>query len=134
LAWYAATEPTSALPIFLMVVGYGTARAFAFPATRALPADTVPATRLPWLVARQSMSWQAASIVGPGIGGFLFVVDVSLPFLVAAGLLVVAAVAITLVQPIYHVASEPVAPDLAAVEIAERQGVERDSTESALST
>src|SRR5436190_1702831 len=94
LAWYASTDPTSALPIFLMVIGYGTARAFAFPATRALPADTVPATRLPWLVARQSMSWQAASIVGPVVGGFLYVVDVSLPFLVAAGLLVVAAVAL----------------------------------------
>ena len=134
LAWYASTDPTSALPIFLMVIGYGTARAFAFPATRALPADTVPATRLPWLVARQSMSWQAASIVGPVVGGFLYVVDVSLPFLVAAGLLVVAAVAISLVQPMYHAASEPVAPDVAAVELPERQAIEPDSTESAVGT
>src|SRR6266487_5499352 len=51
LAWYAASDPTSALPIFLLVIGYGTARAFAFPASRALPADTVAAGRLPWLVA-----------------------------------------------------------------------------------
>src|SRR6476660_8238946 len=56
LAVYAGSSPTSTLPIFLLVVGYGTARAFAFPASRALPADTVPATRLPWLVARQSIS------------------------------------------------------------------------------
>lgn len=134
LAWYATTDPTSSLPIFWMVLGYGTARAFAFPATRALPADTVPSARLPWLVARQSMCWQAASIVGPVLGGFLYVVDVSLPFLVAAGLLVVAAIAISLVQPLYHAASEPVAPDMVAVELPERQAVEPDSTETAVST
>src|SRR5262249_29157476 len=45
LAWYASTNPTSSTPIFLLVLGYGPARAFAFPATRALPADSVPASR-----------------------------------------------------------------------------------------
>jgi MFS family permease len=124
LAWYASTSPTSSTPIFLLVLGYGTARAFAFPATRALPADSVPAARLPWLVARQSMSWQFASIVGPVLGGFLYVVDVTLPFVVAAVLLVVAAVAVTLVQPLYRAASDRVAPDLEGVELPERQAVE----------
>src|SRR4029079_5249935 len=57
LAVHAGTSPTSTLPIFLLVVGYGTARAFAFPASRALPADTVPASRLPWLLARPSTRW-----------------------------------------------------------------------------
>jgi MFS family permease len=134
LAWYAGTGPTASLPIFLMVLGYGSARAFAFPATRALPADTVPPARLPWLVARQSMSWQAASIVGPVLGGFLYVVHVSLPFVAAAGLLVIAAVAVALVQPLYRTASEPVAPDLAGVEMPERQAVEPDSTEGLVGT
>ena len=66
LAWYAGTDPTSTLPIFLLVIGYGTARAFAFPASRALPADTVPATRLPWLV-RTSVD-QLAGGVDPRAG------------------------------------------------------------------
>jgi MFS family permease len=117
LAWYAGTEPTSVSPIFLLVIGYGTARAFAFPASRALPADTVPAARLPWLVARQSICWQAASIVGPVLGGFLFVVDVRLPFVAAAGLLVVAAVAIALVQPLYRAAPEPVTSEAVETEL-----------------
>src|SRR6185436_14718960 len=43
LTAYVATHPTSTLPIFALVVGYGTARAFAMPATRSLPADTVTA-------------------------------------------------------------------------------------------
>src|SRR5450432_2242324 len=41
VAWYAGTKPTSTVPIFILVVAFGTAGAFATPATRALPADTV---------------------------------------------------------------------------------------------
>jgi predicted MFS family arabinose efflux permease len=99
MAAYAATDPTATLPIFLLVIGFGTARAFATPATRALPADTVTPARLPWLTARQAATWQGASVVGPVIGGFLYVVDVWVPFAVAAGFVVVAAVVILLVQP-----------------------------------
>jgi MFS family permease len=117
LAAYAGTSPTSTLPIFLLVIGYGTARAFAFPASRALPADTVPASRLPWLVARQSISWQAAAIVGPVLGGFLYVVDVRVPYLVAAGLLAIAAVMISLVQPIYRGAAEAVESEAVETEL-----------------
>ncbi len=117
LAGYAGSSPTSTLPIFLLVIGYGTARAFAFPASRALPADTVPASRLPWLVARQSISWQGAAILGPVLGGFLYVVDVRLPYLVATGLLVVAAVAISLVQPIYRAAPQPVSAEAVETEL-----------------
>jgi MFS family permease len=117
LAVYAGTGPTATLPIFLLVIGYGTARAFAFPASRALPADTVPAERMPWLIARQSISWQMAAIVGPVMGGFLYVVDVRLPYLVAAALLAFAAVAISLVQPIYRGAPEAVASEAVETEL-----------------
>src|SRR6478672_4875336 len=52
LAWYAGTNPTSAAPFFVLVVAFGAAQAFVTPAERALPADIVEASRLPWLVAR----------------------------------------------------------------------------------
>ncbi len=103
VAAYASTGPTSTLPIFLLVIGFGTARAFATPATRALPADTVSAARLPWLTARQSATWQGASIVGPVIGGFLYVVEIWLPFAAATMFVLVAAVVVLRVQP-RHVA------------------------------
>jgi MFS family permease len=99
VALYASTDPTATLPIFLLVIGFGTARAFATPATRALPADTVTAARLPWLTARQSATWQGASIVGPVVGGFLYVVDVWLPFAAAAGFVLVAAGVVLRVRP-----------------------------------
>jgi predicted MFS family arabinose efflux permease len=47
---------------------------------------------------------------------------------------VIAAVAVALVQPLYRTASEPVAPDLAGVEMPERQAVEPDSTEGLVGT
>ena len=76
LAWYAGTNPTSTVPIFILVIAFGTAGAFATPATRALPADIMMPERLPWLVARQTAVWQGASIVGPVLGGVLYVVNV----------------------------------------------------------
>ena len=97
LAWYAGTDPTAVGPIFALAFAFGTARAFAAPAVRSLPADTVAPERLPWLVARFSGAWQVALIIGPVLGGFLYTVDIRLPYLVAAGLLVVAVVAILLV-------------------------------------
>ena len=98
LAWYASTDPTSSVPIFLLTIGFGTARAFATPATRALPPDIVVPERLPWLTVRYSGTWQVAAIIGPVLGGFLYAVDVWVPFLVVSGLLVVAAMLVLVVE------------------------------------
>jgi hypothetical protein len=81
-----------------MAFAFGVARAFAAPASRSLPADTVAPERLPWLVARFSGAWQAALIVGPVLGGFLYTVDIRLPYLASAALLVIAAGAISMVR------------------------------------
>ncbi len=98
LAWYAGTRPTAVGPIFAMAFAFGIARAFAAPAARSLPADTVAADRLPWLVARFSGAWQAALVVGPVLGGFLYAADVRLPYVAAGVLLLGAAVSISLVR------------------------------------
>jgi MFS family permease len=98
LAWYSGTAPTSALPIFLMVVAFGSARAFGAPATRSLPADMASADRLPRLVARNTAAWQSAIIAGPVLGGFLDAVDVRLPFIAVAGLLAVASASILMIR------------------------------------
>jgi predicted MFS family arabinose efflux permease len=98
LAYYATTSPTAVAPIFVMVVVFGTARAFVAPTSRSLPADLMTPEELPWLVARHSATWQLAIIFGPVLGGTLYAVDVALPYVAMALLLVTAAVAISLVQ------------------------------------
>ncbi len=98
IAVYASTDPTSTLPIFLLVIGYGTARAFAAPATRSLPADVVAGARLPWLTARQAATWQGALVLGPVLGGFLYVVAPWVPFAAAAVLVAASALIVLFVK------------------------------------
>jgi MFS family permease len=126
LAWYAGTGPTSPTPIFLMVLAFGVARAFAAPAARALPADIVAADRLPWLVARYSAAWQAALVVGPVLGGFLYTVDVRLPYLAVMVLLVVSAASVlaVTVRPDARTSLPPQEAAMARVEVASDAALE----------
>jgi len=98
LAFYAASDPTSATPIFALVIAFGVARAFAWPALRALPPDIVARERIPWLTVRNSATFQAAMIVGPVLGGFLYVADVALPFVAVTLLLLAGAGVMALVH------------------------------------
>jgi MFS family permease len=77
---FLATEPTTVVPIFVVAFVFGTARAFSDPAQRALPADSVSSPRVPWVVARASVTWQIALIVGPVLGGFLYAANRRLPY------------------------------------------------------
>jgi MFS family permease len=122
LGWYAGTHPTSIVPIFGLVIGFGIALAFSAPAARSLPADLVASERLPWLIARSAVAFEVGIIVGPVVGAFLYAVDVRLPFLAIAAALVAMAVAISLV----HI--EPrVDPQAEAAEAAETAAaVERE--------
>jgi MFS family permease len=98
LAWYAASDPTSSVPIFILVVLFGIARAFGWPALRALPPDVVERARIPWLTVRSSATFQAAMIVGPVMGGFLYAVGVAVPYVAVAVLLIAGAVVMTFVR------------------------------------
>ena len=92
LALYAAGDPTSAAPIFVLVLVFGTGRAFAAPSGRALPADIVSAEQLPSLTARRAATWQSAIIVGPVIGGALYAIDPVAPYIAMTALLIIAGV------------------------------------------
>lgn len=102
ILWYVSTEPTAVGPIFLFVVVFGVARAFAAPTARSLPADIVEPARVPWVVARYSATWQVAAIVGPVTGGFLYAADVRLPYAFIMVVTVAAAVGVVLVRPHRH--------------------------------
>lgn len=84
LAWYALSDPHSALPIFLLAIAFGTSRAFVSPAIRSLPPLIGPVGSLPRLIALLSVTWQMGMIVGPATSGFLYDVDTALPYVAAA--------------------------------------------------
>ena len=100
LARYAATGPSAVGPIFAVAFVYGVARAFVAPSTRALPANVAPPGTLPRVTATNSGAWQAALIVGPVLGGFLYAAGPVWPFVAAGALGLVAAVLALLIRPL----------------------------------
>ncbi|HEV7759896.1 MAG TPA: MFS transporter [Acidimicrobiales bacterium] len=111
---YVATSPTAVAPLFGLALGLGVARSFVAPASRALPADTVPSAQLPWLVARWTIVFQVALIFGPVMAGSLYAVDPRAPFAAAAVLFFVASAAFWLLPPSYASRSRAVAVAVAA--------------------
>ena len=81
---YVRSEPTSVMPIFVLVFAFGICRSFASPASRALPIDIAPPRVLERVIALRSVAFQLGIIAGPIVMGFVFVVDRSLPYLVGA--------------------------------------------------
>jgi MFS family permease len=85
LAWYVhRPEALSTTPIFLLVLVFGAGQAFLSPALRSIPAAMVANETVPWLVARRAVAFQAATVIGPVFGGFLYGVGVWVPLVAAA--------------------------------------------------
>ena len=87
----------------------GIAMAFEFPAQRSMLPSLVPASVLPRAMATTSAGDQAATIVGPALGGLLYVAGPQVVYVVAAVLYAVSAVLMTRLRR-----GTPVAPREAA--------------------
>ncbi len=59
-------------PIYVVLTGLGTARAFSGPASQALAPNLVPREMLARGIAWGSTVWQLSTIVGPALGGILY--------------------------------------------------------------
>jgi MFS family permease len=94
---FVRTDSTAVWPIFALVAGFGVARAFVSPAQRALLVDTAPAEVVERSVATNAVVWQAAIIGGPIAFTLLFLVGHAVPYLVAAGLFVLASIVLSTV-------------------------------------
>jgi hypothetical protein len=99
LAWYVSTSSSEIWPIFVIVIAFGTGRAFVSPATRAMPADIAPDGGLPRLIAFNVACWQTAMIAGPILAGFLYIGSPSWPFIACMVLTAGGAVAIQFAKP-----------------------------------
>lgn len=96
--WYAGTDPTSALPMFMVAAFFGASRAFVSPAMRSVPPLIAPAGGLPRLIAVYAATWQVGLIVGPASSGLLYDHSTALPYVVAAVCFSLSAVAITVLK------------------------------------
>jgi MFS family permease len=80
--------------VFVVIAGYGACRAFEQPAMQSWLPGLVPAADFPRSAARLSFTSQTAVILGPALGGFIYILGPAVPFAVVAALQVGALVAV----------------------------------------
>jgi MFS family permease len=97
LAWHGATT----LPaLFTIAALLGVARAFAGPALGAISPNLVPPESLPTAIALSSISWQAGSVLGPPLGGYLYAGGHGWPYAVSTALFGGAWLCLMLLRPL----------------------------------
>ncbi|WP_429251667.1 MFS transporter [Paraburkholderia sp. GAS333] len=84
--------------ILLASIGLGMAKAFQLPTQQALLPTLVPLPALPQALAINSAGSQCATIIGPAIGGFIYVAGASVVYGVCAGMCLFAAVMVYLIR------------------------------------
>ncbi len=92
LSLFAYTMTGSAVvwPVFAVLVLYGSARAFMMPATQAVLIHLVPTESFSKAVALSSSSFQVAVILGPTLGGLIYLAGPKAVYCTVAGLLMLA--------------------------------------------
>jgi MFS family permease len=88
----------SALPVFAIMVLFGVSRAFYIPSMQALVPGLVSAAQLKSAVGLNVTVSQIAFVVGPAVGGLLYLLGPVVVYAVGAGLFFVAAVTLLMVR------------------------------------
>lgn len=91
LAALTAVHGIHEVGILALVLVIGVAKAFEFPALQSMLPALVPASILPRAMAMNASAGQAAMIMGPALGGFLYVAGPGVVYAVSAVLYLVAA-------------------------------------------
>ncbi|UZK66886.1 MFS transporter [Sphingomonas sp. M1-B02] len=78
----------------------GVGRAFAGPALGALAPNLVPKAILPTAIALSAVAWQAGTVIGPALGGYLYAAIDWLPYAVSAGLFLLSLAMLLLITPV----------------------------------
>jgi len=108
LLWLTLAGGQAVWPIYLVIVAFGSTRAFYAPAMQALVPTLVPREEFPRAVALNSTLFQAAAISGPALGGALYLLGPAVVFGACLGLFVVAVLLLLSLAP-HRVQREAVA-------------------------
>jgi len=92
LLTFALSGLTVVWPVFAVMVLFGIARAFAMPTGQALLPNVVPPSLFSRAVAVNSTTWQLSTIVGPAIGGIVYLLGAPVVYGTVAALLTLAVI------------------------------------------
>ncbi len=88
----ASRDHVSIASVYVLFIVFGTARGFATPSAQAMIANLTPREAFSRVMGISSSTGQMATIVGPALGGLLYVVGVWAPFAVSAAFFLSASV------------------------------------------
>ena len=100
LGWLSLMGSRSVWPIFAVMTAYGAGRAFWMPAGQAMTPNLVPVEAFPSAVALNSMLFEAGVIVGPALGGALYLVGPAVVYGTVAVLLLVSLALLSTIKPV----------------------------------
>ena len=100
LALLAAQGARSLGALYAVAALLGVARAFAGPALGALAPNLVPRKILPRAIALSSIAWQAGTVVGPALGGYLYAIRPAAPYAASAALFALSLAGLLLIGPV----------------------------------
>ena len=100
LAWLSLTGLHSVWPVFTVMAVFGANRAFWMPASQAVTPNLVPPEAFPSAVAMNSMLFEAGVIVGPVVGGVLYLFGPAAVYCTVAGMLFVAFILVSTIKPL----------------------------------
>jgi len=107
LAWGTLHDALTLPLLFALAAAHGSARVFNGPALSAIAPNIVPPSLLPQAIALSSMGWQVGTVIGPAAGGFMFAESPSLPYFVAAGMLLLSGLLVSTIRPVRAVQEGP---------------------------
>ena len=100
LAWLSLAGLKSVWPIFAVMAVFGANRAFWMPASQAVTPNLVPPEAFPSAVAMNSMLFEAGVIVGPVLGGLLYLFGPAAVYCTIVGMLFVAFILVSTIKPL----------------------------------
>ncbi len=100
LFWNTLTGLTMIGPVLAVLVLFGSARAFMVPASQAIVVNMIPPESLGRALALNSSSFHFAVIIGPALGGLLYLIGPGVVYAVVAALLELSLLLMLLTRPI----------------------------------
>jgi MFS family permease len=99
LALVSRSGDTSVVPYLALAAGAGATMALANPAARSMAPTLVSAEVLPIAMTLRSIASQTAMVLGPALGGLLYLVSPVLVYLLAAGMCLLASLCVIAMRP-----------------------------------
>jgi MFS family permease len=106
LLWLTLTGSRSVWPIFIAMTLFGAGRAFSMPTSQAMTPNLVPREAFPSAVALNSVLLEVGIIIGPSMGGLLYLLGPAVVYGIGLALALVVMILISSIQPVRAAGSD----------------------------